>query len=275
MKNSGCRVIRISVVFLLSILAIGLTGAFVWQTPAALAADVESEVPVAVTGIEIDNENGEIPVGGTLLLTVTVFPGEADSPALAWTSSDESIAVVDQDGQVTAMSEGSADITVAAEGFSNVCTITVIPAPKVSLELKDEEVTLAENDALPLDISVISTDGESAPLNWTSSDPGVVSVDQNGIVTACGTGTAEITVSADGVSDVCTVNAVSSQIQSTQYAIDRSSGLLQGIPLETSVDELKASLGNDADSILVYNSSGQPLHLRKCGDRHGGQAGCE
>ncbi len=68
-----------------------------------------------------------INVGNTNQLTATVLPADADNPNVAWTSSDESVAIVDQAGQVTAIAEGTCTITAsAADGSGVYATCKVI-----------------------------------------------------------------------------------------------------------------------------------------------------
>jgi uncharacterized delta-60 repeat protein len=81
----------------------------------------------AVMGVLLDASSKAIPVGATAQLTATVSPSEADNPGVAWTSSAEAVATVSADGLVTAVSAGSAVITVttAEGGFAAACDVTV------------------------------------------------------------------------------------------------------------------------------------------------------
>lgn len=67
--------------------------------------------------------------GNTALLSCVVLPADAESVSITWASSNEAVASVNAQGMVTALSEGTAVITVtAAEGVSASCTVTVDPA---------------------------------------------------------------------------------------------------------------------------------------------------
>ena len=65
--------------------------------------------PVPEISISLDKEAEELEVGKTLIITATV-ENQGDN-GLTWSSSDESVATVDNEGKVTAVSEGSATIT--------------------------------------------------------------------------------------------------------------------------------------------------------------------
>ncbi|NLY43025.1 MAG: hypothetical protein GX066_03435, partial [Clostridiaceae bacterium] len=87
----------------------------------------EHEVTVPVTGVSLDKEEATLKIGDTLKLTATVEPENATNKAVTWSSSNEQVAIVDQDGVVTAVGAGTAIITVttADGGFTDTCIITV------------------------------------------------------------------------------------------------------------------------------------------------------
>ena len=87
------------------------------------------EVPVApVNGIILNKTVGRIPVEGTTQLTAAVRPSNAADTSVTWSSSDETVAAVDQNGLVTGVAPGKAVITVTSNetGITNECAITVV-----------------------------------------------------------------------------------------------------------------------------------------------------
>ena len=71
-------------------------------------------------------ENVTLPVGGSTLLFFSYMPRNALAEAVTWSSSDESVAAVDQQGTVTALAPGTAAITVTSlRGLTVSCTVTV------------------------------------------------------------------------------------------------------------------------------------------------------
>ncbi len=82
---------------------------------------------VPVTGITLNKESLSLKVEGNEALTATVLPENASDKTVAWTSSAPSVATVDNEGKVTAVSEGTATITAAAGDFSATCAVTVTP----------------------------------------------------------------------------------------------------------------------------------------------------
>ena len=84
---------------------------------------------VSVTGVSLDKTELSLTVGDTETLTATVAPDNATDKTVTWTSSNSTVATVDQNGVVTAVARGTATITVttADGGFTATCTVTVRP----------------------------------------------------------------------------------------------------------------------------------------------------
>ena len=80
-----------------------------------------------VDGISLDRSALTLVSGGSTALTATVSPSNADQ-TVTWTSSDEAVATVAQDGTVTAMAAGEAIITASAGAYRASCTVTVTGA---------------------------------------------------------------------------------------------------------------------------------------------------
>ena len=176
------------------------------EVSASCVVTVKAPV-VLVEGIALNVTEQTLTEGETLALTATVTPENVTNKALAWTSSNESVATVDANGNVTAVKEGTATITVKATEGSNAsaqCIITV-KAPVVLVDgitLNVTEQTLTEGETLALTATVTPENVTNKVLVWTSSDESVATVDANGTVTAVKEGTATITVKATDGSNV-------------------------------------------------------------------------
>ncbi len=83
---------------------------------------------VLTTGVMLDKENISLGVGNSETLTATVLPEDATNQGVKWSSLDETVATVDNDGTVTAVSPGTTTIMVATEGrnaFTASCEVNV------------------------------------------------------------------------------------------------------------------------------------------------------
>ena len=83
-----------------------------------------------VESVQLNKNATTLEVGGSEILVATVSPADTDDTTLTWTSSDERIATVSQNGRVVAVAEGIAVITVKAGDKTDTCTVTVIPSNK-------------------------------------------------------------------------------------------------------------------------------------------------
>ena len=82
---------------------------------------------VSVTGVALDTTSETLTVGDAKTLIATVSPSNASNQAVTWTSSDETVASVDENGKVTALKAGEATITVTTTDGSKkaTCEVTV------------------------------------------------------------------------------------------------------------------------------------------------------
>ena len=87
-----------------------------------------TEKPIAVTNVTLDKNELPLLMGEKFTLTASVTPEDASNKNLTWSSSDESVATVSESGEITAVKEGSAMITVKSEEDPSVtdeCSVTV------------------------------------------------------------------------------------------------------------------------------------------------------
>ena len=179
---------------------------------------------VAVTGISLDQTNATIKAGETLSLMATIKPENATNKGVSWTSSDESVAVVDANGNVTGKKEGTATITAktADGGKTASCKITV-KGTAASVILNRSEISLQPGDKYQLTASATGGSG-TITYRWASDNSGVAVVDASGMVTAKGNGTATVTVTAsNGASASCQVKVASSSGSSSSSGDSSSS----------------------------------------------------
>ena len=180
--------------------------------------------------------------GEDLTLTATVTPDDAADKSISWSSSNPSVATVDNTGKVTAVVAGTAIITAMANdgsGVSASCVVTVekkvVAVSKISLS--QTAATLIEGEDLTLTAMVTPDDAADKSISWSSSNPSVATVDNTGKVTAVVAGTAIITATANdggGVSASCevtvtkptyviiTINQYGSGTYCSPYALDFS-----------------------------------------------------
>ena len=167
---------------------------------------------VAVTGVTISDATATITTGSTKTLTATVAPEDATNKSVRWTSSDDAIASVDDEGVVTAVAAGSATITVTTVdgNFTATCAVTVeaatIAVTGVTVSPESDTISLASTPAqITCTATVAPADATDKSVTWSSSDEAVATVDSDGVVTALTVGTTTITATTtDGsFTDTC------------------------------------------------------------------------
>ena len=78
-----------------------------------------------VNGISLDKDEATLTEGKSMTLVVTVSPDDATDKTVTWSTSDASVATVDNNGVVTAVAAGTATITATAGDYSATCVVTV------------------------------------------------------------------------------------------------------------------------------------------------------
>ena len=168
---------------------------------------------ISVESIELDRETLALTRGETGKLTATVTPDNADDKTVLWSSSNASVATVDGNGTVTAVSKGTATITAQAGGKTATCAVTVNPIPVENVTLNVTTLKLAPNMTKTLTATVNPDDADDKTVTWSSSNPSVATVSNDGMVTAVKVGAATITAQAGGKTAACEVTVHAHRIQ--------------------------------------------------------------
>lgn len=138
-------------------------------------------VPVESVDIQRESYSSEICVGDTLALTAVITPSDCTFPAV-WSSSDPSVATVDENGNVIGLSEGETRIVLTVGDMSDYMYLYVYPEEEKIPSFKITSVDLTDVYAiattpLPLEyrrgiIQTISNEGVVSPLkfNFESDD---------------------------------------------------------------------------------------------------------
>ena len=134
--------------------------------------------------------------------TETLVATTSEAATVTWSSLDEEIATVSQEGLVTALKEGNTTVTASAKGKSASCTIEVSKDEQAfTIDLNETEINLKEGETFDL----VATTSELATVTWSVVDDTIASVDQAGHVEALKEGTTFVVASANGVSKDCKV----------------------------------------------------------------------
>ncbi len=134
-------------------------------------------------------------VGETTQATAAITPADASITDVTWTSRNESVATVDANGVVTAVSKGSAYIVAAAvDGSGRMGNVTVrVKQQPTAITLSSTDLVVNMGQAQNLRATVAPTNADDKKVTWESSDPSVATVNNSGRITPVSVGEATIT----------------------------------------------------------------------------------
>ena len=189
-------------------------------------------------------------IGQTAQVAVIDHSGSAEP--LTWTSANEAVAAVNENGVITARSAGTALVTASRGSESVACLVGVRPETRVeSFRLNVSEITLPLNSAAQLevvDILPAGTHRYSADAVWTTSDPEVTGI-YGQYFYADKVGTATVTATIDGVSASCQVTVIPNDPDRQMYLCNELGGeypTLQSNYITDHLITLTARFRNDA-----------------------------
>jgi uncharacterized protein YjdB len=207
--------------------------------------------------ITIDPESYTMHVGDKKTLTATVWPSSTPG-SITWVSDRTSVATVDANGKVTAVSIGTANITASQNGMSATCVITVDPIEVTKITLDRTSLNLGVNKTRTLVATVMPTNATDKTVTWTTSDGTVATVTSAGVVRGIAYGTATITAtSSNGLTATCKVNVVPTPVEGVSLNKNSTTLLINGNSYGT--EQLTATVTpNDAVNKNVNWTSSNP-----------------
>lgn len=216
-----------------------------------------------VVSIKISEYKTNILLGETYKFAATLNPSFATDPTYTWSSTNTEVLTVDQDGVVTAVNLGTADIVVTSTDGNKTdkCTVTVDPVPVESVEIVEHVTVLTEGETHQFTATVAPSNATDPSYTWSSSNPEVLTVDKNGMVTAVKPGTADIVVTTtDGKkTDKCTVT-VKPQFVSVESVkiVTSPSGLKMNVGASFKFDA-KITPDDADDKTVTWSSSNKDV----------------
>lgn len=248
-----------------------------WDYGSNISSDVEIVVnPVPATGVTLSADSVKLAPGQVSSLQATVVPADSTQTKLTWASGNPDVVAVDENGQLTGVAEGEAQITVSVADNPAVSAKAQVKVEQVSA---DTGVALSQDSAQllldgTLDVAaLVSDDCAAGGVTWTSSDESVVKVQQadpklkqvaNRVTLAAQgqTGDADVTATvtnSKGERKSATIHVRAQQADYGDFAIDES-GALTGytgestnisIPNDVSVIADGAFSGSDIQSVSI------------------------
>lgn len=151
---------------------------------------------IKVSGVSLNITKKVLKVGESISLIATIEPLDATNKEVIWSSSNENVAKVDENGSVCALGVGNAIIQVKTVdgGYTATCEVTVEPILVTGVTLNETSKTLQLGDSFILVANIIPFNATNKSVIWITTNSRVAKVDSNGKVTAVGVGKAIIIV---------------------------------------------------------------------------------
>ena len=211
----------------------------------------------------------EIIEGESAVLSASVSPEAASDRAVAWSSSDRSVATVDKAGTVHGLRPGTATVTATAEGKSGTCAVTVkakaVNVTEVTLD--KTELTLTEGETETLTATVKPDNADNRKVTWSSDKTDVATVGGVGRVTAVKAGEAVVTVTTEdgGKTASCKVTVKAKAVGVTDVTLDKTELTLTEGETETltatvkpdNADNKKVAWSSDKTDVATVDGAGR------------------
>jgi len=221
---------------------------------------------IEIESIQVNSDDFELEKNRTKQLAAIIEPENASFQDVVWESSDDNVATVSENGLVTAVGNGQADITVRAidGGFTASIKVTVVDVKTKSIALDHELIRLRAGENTVVGATVLPTDATNPTVEWISSDTSVFTVD-NGVITAIADGSATLTVRAlDGGAEASIDVVIADTIPVESVAIDQgevslTAGLtatLAAVIQPSSADNKEVTWSSSDESVATVDQNG-------------------
>ena len=186
------------VIIILSIVVVGLIAYFL------LFSDGPS-----IESISFTKKSINILVGESIQVDITVLPENAGKKVM-FESENIGVASVSEEGIIKGESAGSTTIIARNKNgsISDTCRVNVIKNKISAITFNNDTVDIFIGESSKLDVKVEPAGLRNYNLNWSSSDPSIVDVDEHGNITGLKNGEAIITASSGNIESECTVRVI-------------------------------------------------------------------
>ena len=228
------------------------------------------------TSVTIDETSvpEKVYAGESFTITATVLP-ETANPKVTWTSSNSSVATVDENGLFTAVNAGFTTVKATTENGlkANKQIIVTEYVPVETFTVAKQSVTLAADGGFHyMDVAVTPADATEKGATYTTSNASVATVDENGIVTAHAAGNATITAVslADSSKTATTAVTVTAQSWDNKRVVDVTADNkvdFQDVQNSAGIDAIPVGKAKNIELLVIpYEFADYPFDQRTLND---------
>jgi hypothetical protein len=190
---------------------------------------------VTLVSITVDPADQNMAIGGTQQFTATgTYSDDSTDDITAdveWSSSDEGVATIDENGLATVIAEGTTTITATLDGESGTATLTVQTLDSIAVTPANTEIEAEATQQFTATgtFSDSSTSDITASVTWSSSDETIATIGSTGLATAVASGTTTITATLGDISGETTLAVtVTSESEWDIITVDVEGGVAVG-----------------------------------------------
>jgi uncharacterized protein YjdB/N-acetylmuramoyl-L-alanine amidase CwlA len=217
-----------------------------------------SEPVVEVESVTISGLEAGV-VGETINLSVSVLPDNVTDSSVTWSSSNETLATVSNEGVVSLLAAGSVIITATSANAATATHEIMISEPVVEVE----SLTISGlnagvvGDDINLTVAVLPENATNQNVVWSSSDESLATVSDEGVVTLISAGT--VTITATSNNEVTATHDVTISEPVIEVESVTISGLAVGEVGETIDLSVTIMPNNASHQDVVWSSSDETL----------------
>lgn len=137
-----------------------------------------------------------------------------------------------------------------------------VEKPVTEVNIDKESAKMLVDGTLAITATIVPEDAENKKIIWSSNNEEVATVDENGVITAEGKGTAIITVYSDEnpeIKQTINVTVQENLIETEEYKVDLEKKLVKSIPVNTTVQALLENMQIASDEYILKNQSGEQM----------------
>lgn len=217
-----------------------------------------------VESVELSEEELELLLYDRYALTSTITPSDATFPELSWSTSDETVVEVDKNGKIVAVGCGIATVTATAQnGVHDSVEVEVTEVVAERIEIIGD-TNFYVNDCSSLEAKIYPADTSVQEISWATSDPTIVTIDENGKLTCLAEGNATIIVTQKDVSSsvqitvkvkkVDHIEIQSSVTKANELTIDKTMTLIASVyPEDATYQDITWSSSDTTIAVVDEN----------------------
>lgn len=215
---------------------------------------------ISVSQIQLPQDYLEMEANENYQLTYSILPTNATDKTVTWSSSNQDVAIIDNNGMIRTLNIGETIIKVASNSNPDVnaiCKLVVIPTLVESISITPNNISLHVGQTATLNTTITPDSATDKKVAWASDNESVVIVSDLGVVSAISIGSANIIVTAkdeSGVFAKCLVNVVPTIAESIQIDEPVSTSLKVGEKIQLTATVYPEST---TDKSIIWSSSNE------------------